>query len=113
MAREVPRTNIIVAHLGRYLCKEESLIDRFIGLAEEHNNVLLDASGVVITSKIREAVERIGSGRVIFGTDGPHKVPDTMTYARTELDKIRALNLDPRDEAAVLGGTIADLLGVG
>jgi len=112
MAEKFVQTRIIVAHMGQYLCEEKSLIDRFIELAEEHDNVFLDASGVAITSKIREAVERIGSQRVIFGTDGPHKTPDTITYARTELDKIRALNLSPRDEAAVLGGTIADLLGI-
>ena len=106
------QTKIIVAHLGRYLCEDGSLIDSFIRLAEEHDNILLDASGVVVTSKIREAVERIGSHRVIFGTDGPHEKPDTIAYAQTELDKIRALNMDPRDEAAVLGGTIASLLGL-
>ena len=112
MAEKFVQTKIIVAHLGRYLCREEPLIDRFIGLAEEHNNVLLDTSGVVITSKIREAVDRLGSGRIIFGTDGPHEAPDTIAYARTELDKIRKLNLNPHDEAAVLGGTVADLLGL-
>jgi len=112
MARKFTDTKIIVAHLGRYLCQDESLIDRFIRLAEEHDNILLDASGVVITSKISEAVDRIGSQRVVFGTDGPHMKPDTITYARTELDKIRALNLNPQDEAAVLGGTIAHLLGI-
>ncbi len=112
MAGKFTETKIIVAHLGRYLCNDESLIDRFVRLAEEHNNILLDASGVVITGKIREAVDRIGSGRVIFGTDGPHKMPNTVTYARTELDKILTLNLNPHDEAAVLGGTIADLLGI-
>lgn len=112
MAEKFVQTKIIVAHLGRYLCEEERLIDRFIGLAEEHENILLDASGVVITSKIREAVGRLGSGRVIFGTDGPHELPDTIAYARTELDKIRILNLNPHDETAVLGGAIADLLGL-
>lgn len=112
MAGKFDQTKIIVAHLGRYLCEEKQLIDRFIRLAEEHNNILLDASGVVITSKIREAVDRLGSGRVIFGTDGPHEAPDTITYARTELDKVRMLNLSPNDEAAVLGGTIAGLLEI-
>ena len=110
MAEKFAQTRIIVAHLGQYLCKEASLIDRFIRIAEERNNILLDASGVVITEKIREAVDRLGSGCVVFGTDGPHESPDTVTYARAELDKIRNLNLDAHDEAAILGGTIAGLL---
>jgi len=112
LAEKFSQTKIIVAHLGQYLCKDESLIDRFIRLAEAYKNIILDVSGVVITSKISEAVGRIGSGRVIFGTDGPHEVPDTVTYASDELDKIRKLDLNPRDEAAVLGGTISDLLAL-
>jgi len=110
LAEKFARTKIIVAHLGKYLCKDESLIDRFINLAEANDNVYLDASGVVITGKISEAVARIGSGRVIFGTDGPHEVPDTITYARTELDKVRNLELSPQDKVAVLGGSISQLV---
>jgi len=54
----------------------------------------------------------VGSDRVIFGTDGPHEAPDTIGCARAELDKILSLALDPDDEEAVLGGTIARLLGI-
>lgn len=112
MAKKFPATKIIVAHLGRYLCREEQLINRFINLAERYKNILLDVSGVVLTAKIREAVEKIGSERVIFGIDGPHKNPDTVTFAKTEIGKIRELNLSPDDETAVLGGSIARLLRI-
>ncbi len=110
MAQAFPGTSIIVAHLGRYLCEDPSVLDRFIGLAETLDNVFLDVSGVVLVHKIREAVERVGAGKVIFGTDGPHKQPDLAGYARRELDKIRALGLSPGDEAAVMGTTIEKLL---
>ncbi len=112
MAKKFPDAKIIVAHLGRYLCREEQLIDRFINLAERYKNILLDVSGVVLTAKIKEAVEKIGSERVIFGIDGPHESPDTVTFARTEINKIRELNLSPDDEAAVLGGSIASALTI-
>lgn len=112
MAVKFPKTNIIVAHFGRYLCKDESLIDRFIGLAETHNNIYLDSSGVVILSKIKEAVKRVGSDRIIFGTDGPHEAPDTVGFARAELDKIYELNLRKDEEKAILGGSIAKLLKI-
>jgi len=112
MAEKFPETKIIVAHLGRYLCKDEAVIDSFIALAETYKNIFLDVSGVVIPTKIKEAVEKIGSARVMFATDGPHKAPDTAGFARAELDKIRKLNLDPDDEKAVLGGTVAALLGI-
>jgi predicted TIM-barrel fold metal-dependent hydrolase len=112
MAESFPTTGLIIAHMGRYLCRDEGLIDRFIGLAEQHRNVFLDVSGVVAVHKVVEAVDRVGSDRVVFGTDGPHEAPDTIGYARTELDKIRGLGLAPNDEEAVLGGTIARLLGI-
>ena len=110
MASSFPRTNIIVAHLGKYLCNDPRLIDRFIDLAEAHRNIYLDISGVVIHSKIVEAVRRVGSKRVIFGTDGPNKAPDTATYARTELENIRRLSLDQADLRSILGESIASLL---
>ena len=112
MAAKYPAAKIIVAHLGRYLCKEEALVDRFIALAEAHGNIYLDASGVVLPEKIREAVRRVGARRVIFGTDGPDQKPDLVSFARAEVDKVRALKLCPGDEQAVLGGSIANLLGI-
>lgn len=112
MARCFPGAKLIVAHLGRYLCEDEALIDRFIELALRYENIFLDVSGVALTHKIREAVSKVGSDRVIFGTDGPHEAPDTVGFAKKELDKIKALNLDPEDEEAVLGGTIARLLKI-
>jgi len=111
-AAKFPKTRIIVAHLGQYLATDVRVIDNFIAMAERHPNVLLDVSGVVQTWKIREAVQRIGAARIIWGTDGPHPCPDTATFARDELSKVRALRLAPADEEAVLGGSIARLLGL-
>lgn len=112
MARDHPQCTLIVAHLGKYLCQDESLIDRFIGLAEQYPNMVLDLSGVVLPLKIVDAVARVGAGRCVFGTDGPHLAPDTAGYARAALDQIRGLGLDLEDERAVLGGTIARLLEI-
>lgn len=110
MAKKFPQTKLIVAHLGRYLCQDEALIDRCIALAEVYANVFLDVSGVVILNKIKEAIQQVGSSRVIWGTDGPHKKPDTIGFAQDELDKILNLNLSPADEAAIMGETITSLL---
>lgn len=112
LARTFPQTTILVAHLGRYLCREEAPLDRCIALAERYPNLFLDVSGVALPDKIREAVQRIGATRVIWGTDGPHQAPDTIGFAQAEIEKVRALGLSPEDEAAVLGGAIADLLGI-
>jgi hypothetical protein len=111
LARKFPRTRIIIAHMGVYLTTNVAILNRFIELAAQNENVALDVSGVVVNWKIKEAVARIGAGRVVFGTDGPHKTPDTISYAQAELDKIRTLRLAPADEEAVLGGSIAGILG--
>ncbi|MCD6537189.1 amidohydrolase family protein [Candidatus Bathyarchaeota archaeon] len=110
IADEFPETKIIVAYFGKYLCRDEWLIDEFIHIAEVHENIFLDTSGVIIPRKIREAVDRLGSDRIIFGTDDP--TPDGARFVLAEIDKIRSLNLNPKDEVAILGGTASKLLRI-
>ncbi len=105
LARAFPQTKYIVAHIGRYLCTDERLLDRFIDLAKAYQNVLLDTSGVVLLQKIEKAVAEIGSDRMLWGTDGPDKKPDTVAFARTELDKILDLRISQEDKANILGQT--------
>jgi predicted TIM-barrel fold metal-dependent hydrolase len=110
MARQFPQTKLIIAHMGRYLTTDKAMIDQFICLAEQCENVLLDLSGVVVVEKIPEAVRRIGSSRLTWGTDGPDRKPDTVAFARRELDKIRQLDLKEHDRYNILGQTILRLL---
>lgn len=107
-----PRTSLIIAHIGKYLCTDDALIDRFIEVAERHANVYLDASGVVRTWKIADAVRRVGASRVLWGTDGPHATPTEAEFARMELDKVRTCGLGAAESAEVLGGAVARLLGI-
>jgi len=109
-ARDSPKTTIIMAHLGKYLATDERLIDRFIDIARAHENVILDVSGVVMALKIRDAVARVGSRRVVWGSDGPRRAPDTVTFVEMELSKVRSLGLSENQEQDVLGRTIAALL---
>lgn len=110
LATKFPQTKFIVAHIGRYLSTDKKLLDRFIGLAKQHPNVFLDVSGVVLLEKIEKAVAEIGSRRILWGTDGPDKKPDTVTFARTELNKILGLTISRQDKAAILGQTARRLL---
>jgi predicted TIM-barrel fold metal-dependent hydrolase len=95
-------------------------LDTFITLAENFPNVFLDISGVIVPGKVVEAVERIGSLRIFWGIDGPHPlpemvehaqyVPDLITNARTEMNRITQLNLNEEDENNILGRSISQLL---
>jgi len=109
-AAAFPNTKMIIAHLGQYLCTNEAIIESFISLGEQFSNVYFDISGVVLPWMIREAVRRLGSDRIVFGTDGPHKKPTTQEYAAGELARLEALELSPDDRNAILHDTIAGLI---
>ncbi len=106
-----PGTTIIIAHFGRYLCTDPALLRRAVSLAETHPNAVLDASGVVCLWAIEEAVRRIGSKRILFGTDGPHPLPDLASMARREIRKIQSLEISEAAKADILGANLARLLG--
>jgi uncharacterized protein len=56
--------------------------------------------------RIRNLIRRHGADRVVFGSDWP------MTDQGAEVAGIRALGLEPHEEAAILGNTLAGLLGL-
>ncbi|HCA48512.1 MAG TPA: hypothetical protein DEP45_14510 [Armatimonadetes bacterium] len=110
LAREFPQTKLIIAHLGQYKCTNDALIEKFISVAEAHENVWLDASGVVMTYAIGEAVRRVGAERVLFGVDGPHTKPDLVSYARYAIRQIEMLEISDEEKRMVLGGSVERLL---
>ncbi|MBS7610502.1 amidohydrolase family protein [Candidatus Bathyarchaeota archaeon] len=112
IAEKFPKAKIIIAHFGKYLSADEKLLDQFINLASTHENIYLDTSGVILTHKIGEAIQRIGSNSIVFGTDGPHDEPDTVSFAKRELEKIKTLKLNLIDEESILGRNILRLLKI-
>jgi aminocarboxymuconate-semialdehyde decarboxylase len=56
---------------------------------------------------LRALVETVGADRVLCGSDHPFDMGDLRPA-----DSVRAAGLDPGDEAAVLGGNAARLLGL-
>lgn len=81
--------NIIAAHLGSP--SDETTVDKFIGLAHEHESVYLDTSYSACPWMICRAIERLGTDRVIFGSDGP------LIHPAIELTKIRVCKLSDED----------------
>jgi len=110
MAAGFPDLKLMVCHFGLYLASRPEQIEPFIVLAEEHPNIYLDASGVLLDWKIKDAVQRIGAERVLFGTDGPHAQPDEVSFARRAVRQIRNLELPEAPREMILGGAIARLL---
>jgi uncharacterized protein len=100
-ARLAPETAIVLGHMGGYLH-----VDDAIRAAERQPNLYLETSAMPYPGKIADAVARVGADRVLFGSDGPGCNP------ALEVEKVRLAGLAPPDEAAVLGGTAATLLGL-
>jgi hypothetical protein len=100
-AAACPDSVIILGHMGGYFH-----VDEAIEVAERHPNIVLETSATPYPAKIREAVERIGAERVIFGSDGPVSSPVL------ERDKVMIAGLTPEATDLVLGHNAAKLLGV-
>jgi uncharacterized protein len=101
LARECPDSTIILGHMGGYFHVEEALL-----VAELAPNILLETSAVPYPARIREAVTRLGPGRVLFGSDGPGCSPVL------EVEKVRLAGLSEDEYRIVMGGAAGELLGV-
>jgi len=102
LVRRHPNTNFVVAHL----IGSEILAPH----AAEIGNVYIDISPAYGSKKewVRTAISTFGADRIIFGSDTPF---GRNGLARN-LVKIRSLNLDAGEEAQILGGNMARLLGL-
>lgn len=89
-----PEARIILGHMGH---GNIVYINAAIDVAARNPNVFLETSGMPMHAKIREAVERVGPDRVLYGSDAPFHHP------AVELAKVRVSGL-PQDLAdRVLG----------
>ena len=99
LAEAAPEATVILAHMGGYHHTEDA-----IRVCEKYENLLVDTSACPYPDKIKEAIERLGAHRVLFGSDGPgcnHKL---------ELQKIRRIGLSEKEERMVLHDNIASIL---
>lgn len=100
-AKEARYTAVVLGHMGGYFHVEDA-----ISMAERYDNLYLETSAMPYPDRILQAVHRVGAERVIFGSDGPGCNP------ALEIEKVRLAGLSGHDEALVLGGNAARLLGL-
>jgi uncharacterized protein len=101
----VPRLRLIACHFGGYHRLEEA--ERYV----VGSRAILETSWPPTTAgldvaRIQEIITSHGADRVVFGSDWP------MTDPSAEIAAVRALGLTREQEAGVLGGNLAALLGV-
>ncbi len=101
LARRFPTVPVIMDHMGwRYY------VDGAIDVAQEFPNIHLETALVSMQGYVRMAVDKVGAGRVIYGSDYPTGHPSAM------IATIKAAKLSTHDEALVMGDNLARLVGL-
>jgi predicted TIM-barrel fold metal-dependent hydrolase len=84
LAVSFPELKLVIGHMGH---GNVVYINASIDVALRNPNVYLETSGMPMHTKIREAYERVGETRVLFGTDVPFHHP------LVEITKVRVSGL--------------------
>ena len=83
LAVSFPGTHLIYPHMGPLRFEGSEAHRCLYRPCRRHENVRLDLSGVELDAKIGEAVQRIGPGKLIWGTDGPYAIPPWWIMPKT------------------------------
>lgn len=84
-ARRHPRARFVMAHMGLHTME---YVDASIEAAERTPNLYVDTAAMPFPWRLREALERIGEERVMYGSDAPFFVPEI------EIEKVKLAGLD-------------------
>lgn len=99
VARQLPETTIIMAHMGASDWQEA------IEWAEVYPNLVLDTTGSLNWyGLVESAVERLGAERVIWGSDFP------LFPFEMGLSKVADSEVDPKAKALILGENIRRIM---
>ncbi len=93
LADEFPRVTIVMAHMGH---GHIVYINGALDVAEDHSNIYVDTAGMTMHTKIKEAVERLGEGRVMYGSDLP------LGHPAWEIPKVKISRLNKHQLDKVL-----------
>jgi len=99
-ARLYPEATVILDHMGLQV----GWVEDAISLAEQYENIILGTTAMPFHERILEAAKKIGSERILYGSDAPsiHPLP--------ELARIKVSGLMGKDLENVLNGTAARIL---
>lgn len=100
LARQFPKTNFILGHMGFGPADQEGL-----EAAVELDNFFLETS-IGNYLHIQEAVKKAGAGKLVFGSEFP------LSHPKAELEKILLLKLPESGRDKILSGNIQALLGL-
>ena len=94
---------ILMGHMGH---GHGCYIQGTIMTAKKYPNLYLETSGMPMHTKIREAVEELGPGRVMYGSDAP------FHHHSVEMQRVKVSGLDEKGLRDVFYNNAAKLLGI-
>lgn len=103
LAERHPNVKLMMIHMGH---GHGVYIDAAIKMALRYPNIYLEMSGMPMPSKIREAYERVGAERIMFGTDTPFHHPTV------EMQKVITSGLDKEAQEKIFYENAAKFFGV-
>jgi len=101
LAEMYPEVTFVMLHMGH---AHGVYIQAAINTSKKYDNIILETSGVSMHSKIKEAVEKVGESRVVFGSDYPFH-----DYS-VELQKVEVAGLTESQKDRVLYKNAQSLL---
>lgn len=93
LADRFPDVRIVMAHMGH---GHIVYINGALDVAEDYDNIAVDTAGMTMHSKIKEAVERLGDDRVMYGSDMP------LGHPAWEIPKVKISGLSEEHLQRVL-----------
>jgi predicted TIM-barrel fold metal-dependent hydrolase len=95
IAKEYPGVNFIIPHLSSFADDWKAQL-AFLSPLERFPNIYTDLSGVRRYDLILEALQRVGPGKILFGSDGP------WIHPGLELMKVYAMQLPQQEQDKIL-----------
>ncbi len=103
LATRFPEVRMVVDHMGG---SDMEMVNAAISVAEANRNLFLGTSQMPFFRKYREAVQRVGADRIVFGSDAP------IVHPLPEFERVRVAELGQSAEDMIFGANLAPLLGL-
>jgi len=105
MAAHVPEATVLMAHAGNTALARGDWL-RAVQAAERYPSIYLETcSSSVHNGSLEYAVQRLGAGRIVYGSDMPLLEPGV------QLARITGAEIPTHAKEMILGGNLARLLG--
>lgn len=93
LAEKYPDVRIVMLHMGH---GHGVYIQAAINTAKRYDNIILETSGMPMHTKIKEAVDKVGEQRVVYGSDIP------FHHTSVELQRVKMAGLNEHQLTLIL-----------